>query len=245
MAAVLRPETVRPLVIIPAHNERENLTFVIGELRQAHPVIPLLVVDDGSTDGTVDLLRSLDVPYLRMHSVVGVGGAVRTALRYARVRGYTTVVRLDGDGQHRPGDISRLLEPIVAGRVDATRGSRYTGEDRPRERHSLKRLAQQALALAMSLVTRMRITDPTSGFWAFGPDALALLEQHHPTGYPEPELVLFLRRNSLAVEEVPVRMRSRQAGRSSLNLSRGIVAGARVLLALLVVPLRDVVQVPR
>jgi hypothetical protein len=137
------------------------------------------------------------------------------------------------------------MAPILGGAADATRGSRYTGEDRPRERWSVRRLLQQALALSMSGVTRTRITDPTSGFWAFGPQASELLARHHPTGYPEPELVLFLKRNTLHVEEVPVRMRMRRGGRSSLTLSRGVLAGARVLLALLIVPIRETVRVLR
>jgi glycosyltransferase involved in cell wall biosynthesis len=180
-----------------------------------------------------------------LHQQVGVGGAVRTALRYAVMLGFDTVVRLDGDGQHRPDDIPRLLEPIRAGRAAATRGSRYIGEDRPRTGPSVRRFAQQALAACMSAITRTRITDPTSGLWAFGPQAVSLLAEHHPTGYPEPELVLFLRRNGLPVEEVPVRMRQRRAGRSTLTLSRGTIAGARVLLALLIVPLRQAVRVIR
>jgi glycosyltransferase involved in cell wall biosynthesis len=245
MAAVLRPDAVRPIVIIPAHNESENLPFVLEELRASLPHVPMLVVDDGSTDGTTALLEGMHLRHLRLHSRIGVGGAVRAAIRYARAHGFNMIVRLDGDGQHRPEDIARLLEPILAGRAAATRGSRYTGEDRPKEQYSLKRLAQHALALCMSIITGTRITDPTSGFWAFGPDAVALLEEHHPTGYPEPELVLFLRRNGLAVEEVPVRMRVRRSGRSSLTLSRGTLAGARVLLALLLVPMRKIVKVPR
>jgi glycosyltransferase involved in cell wall biosynthesis len=233
------------VVIIPAHNESENLVFVIEELQTACPTLPLIVIDDGSTDGTADLLDRLQVRYLQLHQRVGVGGAVRTGIRYARMLGFNIVVRLDGDGQHQAADIPRLMAPILGGAAEATRGSRYTGEDRPRERWSVRRLLQQALALSMSVVTRTRITDPTSGFWAFGPQASELLARHHPTGYPEPELVLFLKRNTLHVEEVPVRMRVRRGGRSSLTLSRGVLAGARVLLALLIVPIRETVRVLR
>ena len=86
-------------------------------------------------------------------------------------------------------------------------------------------------------------TDPTSGFWAFGPRAVRLLAGHYPTGYSEPELRLFLARNGLRVVEVPVRMRPRQGGRTSLTLARTGHALARTILALVVVPLRSPAKV--
>jgi hypothetical protein len=102
----------------------------------------------------------------------------------------------------------------------------------------MRRAGQQILAPLLSLVTRRQITDPTSGFWAFGPRAISFLSEHHPTGYPEPELLLLLSRNRMRVVEVPIDMRERAGGRSSLTFLRSTVALARVVLAVVVVPLR-------
>ena len=229
------------LILIPAFNEAASLPSVVGELHRHRPDLPLLVVDDASTDDTPSCLATLGVPSLRLTQRLGVGGAMRAGLRYARARGHDVVVRLDGDGQHDPSDIAALLEPIEAGAAEAVQGSRFGG------RHgyatpALLRGGQRVLATCLTALTGERVTDPTSGFWAFGGRAIRLLEGHHPTGYPEPELRLLLHRNGLRTVEIPVRMRSRVAGRTSLDGPRAALALSRVLVTLVVVPLRRSVE---
>jgi hypothetical protein len=141
---------------------------------------------------------------------------------------------MDGDGQHRARDIARLMEPIQSGRADAAVGSRYIERGRAARKH----VAHRVLALGLSTIIRRRITDPTSGYWAFGPRAIRLLSRFHPTGYPEPELLLLLARNGLHVEEVSIKVRRRLAGRTTLTWPRTGGALARTLLALVIVPLR-------
>jgi glycosyltransferase involved in cell wall biosynthesis len=232
----------RILCLLPAHNEAANLAAVILELRACRPDLDLLVVDDGSTDGTAALMERLDVRWLRLPERMGIGGAIRAGLRYAARLGYDIVVRMDGDGQHRPEDVERLLAPIVNDGADVVLGSRYvagpdlrvgigtyTGAWRPAER---------LLAACLWALTGKRVTDPTSGFYGLGPRAVRVLAEHHPTGYPEPELRLFLSRNALKTIEVPVRGRPRPAGKTSLTPVRVTAAGARVMLAMVIVPLR-------
>lgn len=231
------------LVVAPAFNEAASLPSVVAELRRHRPDLPLLVIDDASTDDTTALLAELGVPSLRLTQRLGVGGAMRAGFRYALGRGYDTVVRLDGDGQHDPREIAALLEPIEAGAADAAQGSRYVAA-RPYMTPTLRRGSQRGLAACLTALTRQRVTDPTSGFWGFGPRAVRLLEGHHPTGYPEIELRLLLHRNGLRTAEVPVRMRSRFAGRTSLNGPRAALAFSRVLVTLVVVPLRRSIEMP-
>ncbi|HEX6974210.1 MAG TPA: glycosyltransferase [Vicinamibacterales bacterium] len=227
------------LAIIPAFNEAENLPRVVAELRRVVPGLDLLIVNDGSTDDTEDLLPSLDVRWITLPQRVGVGGAVKTGIRYALREGYRFAVRIDGDGQHRPCDVGRLLAPVLAGRADVTIGSRFVERRRAR---GARRFSQAMLAAGLSLVTGRRITDPTSGFWVFGPRALRMLARHYPAGYSEPELVLLLHRNGVRMQEIPIRMRPRIAGRTSLTATRAIAALARTLLAMLVVPFRQAVE---
>ncbi len=228
------------LAVVPAYNERANLERVVEDLSRVIPRRQILVVNDGSTDGTEVLLPKLGVRWLTLSQRLGVGGAVRAGIQYARRAGYEYVVRVDGDGQHRACDIAHVLAPVAAGRADVALGSRFLhrGHDSAR----LRRVSQALLAAGLTAVTGKAVTDPTSGFWLFGPRALRLLSGHHPAGYAEPELVLFLSRNGLTVCEVPIRMRPRIAGQTSLTTTRTALALARTMLAFLVVPFRQMVE---
>jgi len=226
----------RTLTLIPAYNEAGNLPAVIGEIREHRPDLDILVVDDGSTDATRQVLEQLRVRWLGWPHRRGVGCAVRAGLRYGARLGFDVIVRLDADGQHDAEDIQRLLERLQEGDADAVIGSRYA------HAYAGAQPLKRVLAAVVSAVARRRITDPTSGLWALGPRAATLLASHHPRGYPEPELHLFLSRNGLKVVEVPVQSRERLSGRSSLTLLRMITAAARVLLAVVIVPLRERVE---
>jgi len=229
---------VRPLVIIPSHNEVQSLPDVVADVcAQAIAPEDILIVDDGSSDATSDLLPRLGVRHVRLRRRLGIGGALRAGIRYVLELGYDTVVRLDADGQHPAQYIPLLLRPLGERTADAVLGSRYLG---PSEYTTtpLRRVAQQTLALGLSAVLRRKVSDPTSGYWAFGPRALDVLARHHPSGYPEPELLLLLSRNRLKLVEVAVGMRRRLAGRTSLTPHRAGLAMARALWALAVEPLK-------
>jgi glycosyltransferase involved in cell wall biosynthesis len=229
-------------IVIPAHNEVLNLPAVVRELRATRDDAPLLVVDDGSTDRTAEMLEALRVPYVRLGVRLGVGGAMRAGLRLAGEQGAGVVVRVDGDGQHDPAFLPALIAPIDEGRADAVIGSRYMdGNERPPT--AGRQAARWCLSHLISGLARQPASDPTSGLWAFGPRAVRLLAGHYPTGYSEPELRLFLARNGLRVVEVPVRMRPRRGGHTSLTVPRLGHALARTLLALVIVPLRSPVKV--
>jgi len=228
----------RVLTLIPAHNEAASLPGVVGKLRQRRDDLDILVVDDGSTDHTIARLCELGVRWLHWPERRGVGCALRAGLRYALRLGYDIVVRLDADGQHDVDDVERLLEPLYIGTADVVLGSRFAASNSGRQPGSIQRW----LGALLSMITRRTVTDPTSGFWALGPRAVALLAEHHPSGYPEPELHLFLSRNSMRVVEVEVQWRARLHGRSSLTPIRLVAAGARIILAMIVVPLRASVR---
>jgi len=149
------------LVLIPAYNEAASLPSVLAEVRALVPGADILVIDDGSSDGTFRLVDRLGVRVLRIHERIGVGGAVRTGLRYAGRLGYSRVVRVDGDGQHRPSDIDALMTPITQGVADVTFGSRYA--------QVRVGIVRRTLAMCLTALTGRQVTDPTSGFCALGP----------------------------------------------------------------------------
>lgn len=223
------------LCVVVAHNEAPNLPLVVADIRRQRKHLDILVVDDGSTDGTVSVLPDLGVRWVQLPERMGVGSAMRAGLRYAARNGYDVVVRVDGDGQHRADDIAALLHALDTRQAHVAVGSRYQVEQPGRR-------SQRLLRAVLSIATRQRVTDPTSGFCAFGPRAMRMLAEHHPTGYAEPELRLFVERNALSVVEVGVRSRPRFHGRTSLTAGRIIATSARVALALAVVPWRRRVQ---
>ena len=226
----------RTIGILPAHNEAATIGTVLAEVRACHPDLDLLVVDDGSTDNGIEIVRRAGVRWLQLPERMGVGSAMRAGLRYARRLGYDSAIRVDADGQHSAQDIERLRAPIVLGQADVVLGSRFLTA--PPGGPWRVRAVQRVLASCLSMLTRATVTDPTSGFCAFGPRAMRLLAEDHPTGYPEPEMRLLFGRLGLTVLEVPVASRPRLGGRTSLTAMRLAAAGARVLLAMLIVPLR-------
>ena len=231
----------RVLTLIPAYNEAASLRAVVGDLRRQRHDVDILVVNDGSTDGTDALLRELGVRWLHWPERRGVGSALRAGLRYAARQGYDVVVRVDADGQHDVNDIACLLVPLAVGTADVVLGSRFSASNRSRHPGPI----QRSLGALLSMITKRTVTDPTSGFWALGPRAVSLLAEHLPDGYPEPELHLFLSRNAMRVVEVDVQWRARLHGRSSLTLVRLVKAGARVALAVIIVPFRASAGVTR
>ena len=230
---------MKVLALIPARNEADSLPAVIASLRADQPGLHVLVVDDASSDATGRLPAALGVEHLRLCQHLGVGGAIRAGLRYAQRRGFDIVVRIDGDGQHPAGEIDRLIAPVLLGRADAVVGSRFGDASGYQTPPGLRRAGQRVVAAWVSAASGVRVTDATSGFWAFGSRAVRLLAAEHPAGYPEPELLLLLARSGMKVVEVPIRMSPRVAGQTSLTAGRLGLACAITALALLVMPLRQ------
>ena len=230
---------MKVLALIPARNEADSLPAVIASLRHEQPGVEILVVDDASTDSTGETLAALGVEYLRLCEHLGVGSAIRAGLRYAQRKGIDIVVRVDGDGQHPAGEIGRLIAPILSHDADAAVGSRFGDAAGYRTPPGVRRTGQRVVSAWVSAASGVRVTDATSGFWAFGARAIRLLADEHPTGYPEPELLLLLARSGLKVAEVHIRMNQRLAGQTTLTAGRLGLACAITALALLVMPLRQ------
>ena len=231
----------KTLVIIPAFNEEASLAHVVALIRQHAPWADIAVIDDGSQDATGRIADGLGVIALHMPFNVGIGAAVQTGFLYAAQRGYAVAVQNDGDGQHAPHEIPHLIDALLEGDADVVVGSRYL-EPRGYVTPPLRRLGILLLAGVISLVTRRRVTDPTSGFRASNRRAIAYCARLYPHDYPEPESVALLRRAGLRLREVPVMMNPRYGGRSSITWWRSAYYMVKVLLAILVGLLRRVPQ---
>jgi len=222
----------RLLFIVPAFNEQEALPAVVGDLGAHFPAADIVVVNDGSADGTAAVARSLGVHLLDLPYNVGIGGCVQTGLLFAARHGYDVAVQFDGDGQHRADQVVALLAALAAGN-DAAIGSRFlaAGGYRP---PLGRRLGMALLRRANALALRRPVTDSTSGFRAYGRETIAFLAEEYPHDYPEPESLVTLCRNGFRVVEVAVSMRHRQAGASSITTVRSIYYICKVVLAIAV-----------
>ncbi|HEY7380841.1 MAG TPA: glycosyltransferase family 2 protein [Gaiella sp.] len=230
----------RLIAIVPAHNEEGAVGSVIDDIRAFDPSIDVLVVDDASVDQTALVAEQRGASVVRLVTNLGIGGAVQTGFKFALEHGYDTAVRLDGDGQHDPGDIARLLEPLERGDADVVTGSRFLDGAKRYRPPLARRLGITWFARLVSLLTRQRVTDTTSGFQAFNRTGITLLAHDYPTDYPEVEATLLVLRHRLRLVEVPVRMREREHGVSSITFVRSVYYMLKVTLALGVAMLRKV-----
>ena len=229
----------RTLVIIPAYNEREALPDVLRELAERVPQYDVLVIDDGSTDGTGQLARSAGVNVVQLPFNVGVGGALRTGFRFAANRGYDRAVQTDADGQHDPAEIATLLAALDEG-ADMVIGSRFTGSGHPYEIGRLRRAAMSMLRFSVRLLSGHRFTDTTSGFRAFSGPVVELFAHNYPAEFMSDtvEALVLACTSGYRVVEVSTPMRERAGGVPSNRSVRLAYHYVRVLFALLITATR-------
>jgi glycosyltransferase involved in cell wall biosynthesis len=193
------------LVLLPAFEEEATLPALLAELARVEPKLPVVVVDDGSRDATARVAAASGARVLRHPFNLGYGAALQTGYKYALARGAEWVVQMDADGQHLPSEIAGLVEPVRRGECDLLVGSRFLSAGD--YRMGPVRTAGRQLFRAVARASGLAITDPTSGFQALGPRALALFaEDWFPSDYPDVDVLLVATRAGLRVREHPVRM---------------------------------------
>ena len=232
-AAEAHLKALRLLAIVPAYNEAASIAEVVSEIRDVDPEIEVLVVDDGSNDATAETAEAAGARVLRLPLNLGIGGAVQAGFLYAYEHGFDLAVQIDGDGQHDARELPRLLEPILAQTSDFAIGTRFAGESSYRSPLA-RRIGIGLFARLVSLRVRQRMTDTTSGFRAVNRRGIRLFAADYPHDYPEVESVVTAARGDLRVCEVPVVMRQRAAGQSSITAFRSFYYVVKVLLALFV-----------
>mgnify|MGYP000103033052 CR=1 FL=1 len=214
-------ELIRVLVIIPAHNEQENLAKTIEEVRLNAPFADILVVDDGSTDETVYIAKCMGVKVISLPFNLGIGGAVQTGFKYALHEGYDVVIQVDADGQHDPAYIPKLVDYLLAKKVDIVIGSRYLNNDPPKLSF-VRNLGIKYFSWLTSKIIGQRITDCTSGFRALNKIAVRFFSENYPVDFPDAEALILAHRAGLKIAELPASFRDRNKGKSNLHLLRFI-----------------------
>ena len=224
---------LRRIAVVPALNEAASIQSVIAEVRAFDPEFEVVVVDDGSTDATAQLAGEAGAHVVRLPFNLGIGGAVQTGYQFARDYGFDLAVQVDGDGQHDPDQIPLLLGPLLDGSVDMVVGTRFAGEGGYRAPLG-RRIGIGIFARVVSLVVGQRVTDTTSGFRACNRKAIQLFAADYPHDYPEVEGTILVFKHRLRMAEVPVAMRARAGGRSSIGTASSAYYMVKVLLAIFI-----------
>ena len=224
---------LRSIAIVPAFNEEGSLGTVLEEIHASDPELEVVVVNDGSTDGTARVAAAAGVAIVNLPFNLGIGGAVQTGYQYALEHGFELAIQVDADGQHDPSEIGLVIQPILEERADLVVGTRFvTGGGYRGTR--IRRVGIHLFAAVVSLLVRQRVSDTTSGFRAVNRKALRLFAADYPHDYPEVESIVLLSRHHLRMLEVPVQMRVRESGNSSITALRSAYYMIKVLLALFI-----------
>lgn len=223
--------TSKPLVIIPAFNEAAVIEKTLLELAN-YKDFDYLVVDDGSTDNTKEILKSLNIKYLALPFNLGVGVAMRAGFKYALANGYQAAVQFDADLQHKPEFISQLVSEL--NKFDVVVGSRFINQNEYKVSR-MRAIAMKLLRIAVSRHTGAVLTDVTSGFRSAGPKAISLFAEHYPSEYlaDTVESLMLAADHNLKIAEIPVSMQPRQGGQPSQNLIRSAFYLGRSVLVLI------------
>jgi glycosyltransferase involved in cell wall biosynthesis len=221
------------LIIVPAYNEEESLRGVIQDLRSHVPQADILVVNDGSSDRTAAVARQSGVILASLSFNLGIGGAMQTGFQYARMKDYDIAIQFDGDGQHLAAEIEIVLDALQKGGADIVIGSRFLkrGDYRP---SFFRRIGISIFSTVLSAIIGIPVTDTTSGFRAVNRRVIEFFARVYPDDYPEVESLVLLHRAGMTIAEVPVRMRDRTGGRTSITPVRSAYYMVKVLLAVFI-----------
>jgi glycosyltransferase involved in cell wall biosynthesis len=219
------------LIVMPAYNEEASVGTVVREVFGKLPGVHILVVDDGSSDATSRAAHDAGARVATLPFNLGVGGAMRVGFRYALENGYRNVVQIDSDGQHDPASVPQLLSELE--QADLVLGARFAGQGEYVVRGP-RHWAMSVLALVLSSIAGVRLTDTTSGYRASGPRAVALFAEHYPAEYlgDTIEALIIASRSGLTIRQTPVAMRPRAAGVPSHNPLKSAAFLGRAAMAL-------------
>ena len=237
---------MKTLVIIPAFNESDSIEKVIHSLDEIRSEqLDVLVVNDCSTDETGKLAEQTGkAVVVNLSSNLGIGGAVQTGFMYARERGYDCAVQFDGDGQHLAAEIPGLTRSVELGEADMVIGSRFIESYRGFRSSRSRRFGIRFFQLLIRCIIKQRITDSTSGFRAYNKASIALLADHYPKDFPEPEAIIILGRNGFRIQELYTEMQERKSGFSSIRGLKSIYYMIKVSLSMIISGIRPKIIIP-
>ena len=221
------------LLIIPAYNESDNIKQVIDSIKRECEFADYIVIDDCSCDNTVKKLQEYNIPYISEPSNLGIGGAVQAGYRYALQYNYDYAVQVDGDGQHDVSYVKDMVKILAKQEADIVIGSRFISNEGFQSSRA-RRMGISFLSGMIRFLCGQKIRDVTSGFRAVNRNYIELYAKDYPDDYPEPEAIVMALTTGGKIKEIPVLMRERIAGKSSINLRRSVYYMVKVTLAVII-----------
>lgn len=232
-------DNVKILIIVPAYNEEGNIQQTIREIQQLKRPVSVVVINDCSIDKTASKAKEMGVSVISLPFNLGIGGAVQTGFKYAKRNNFDIAVQVDGDAQHDVNYLENLIAPILSREVDFTIGSRFLPPYLGYQSSFVRRIGINFFARLLSFITHQQVTDPTSGFRAYNRKMISVFADYYPQDFPEPEAIVRAGRYGATMKEVPVQMRKRAAGVSSIRYVRTLYYMVKVTLAILLEKLKQ------
>ncbi|MGT2957483.1 glycosyl transferase family 2 [Streptococcus bovimastitidis] len=229
------------LLIIPAYNEEGSIEKTVAKIvafREQHDLsfqLDYIVINDGSTDSTAQILDQKQLQHIDLIQNLGIGGGVQTGYIYALRQNYDIAVQFDGDGQHDINSIAEVVKPVLDDEVDFVIGSRFVDKSIENFQSTfMRRLGINLISIAIKLTTGKKIYDTTSGYRAGNKKVIAYFAQRYPVAYPEPESIVRLLKKGLRVKEMPANMFERLEGVSSIRAFKSVTYMIDVLISILI-----------
>lgn len=228
---------MKKLIIIPAYNESENIENTVKDIQEKAPDFDYVIINDCSADNTREICEANGFNIVNLPVNLGIGGAVQTGYKYACKYGYDIAVQVDGDGQHDPAFLNEMAETLIKEDADMLIGSRFL-EKEGFQSSKIRRVGISYFTWLIKLLTGKKITDPTSGLRMINRKLIEIFAESYPRDYPEPESVVHVIRLKKKVVEIPVVMRERQGGSSSIRFFSSIYYMIKVTIAILTEKMR-------
>ncbi|MDY2911680.1 MAG: glycosyltransferase family 2 protein [Agathobacter sp.] len=228
---------MKKLVIIPAYNESASIVKTVNDIKQNAPDFDYVVVNDCSTDNTLQICEEHGLNCLKLPVNLGIGGAVQSGYLYGVREGYDVAVQFDGDGQHSAAHLEEMAKTLVDQNADMVIGSRFITNE-GFQSSAMRRLGIKHFNLLIKLLTKKTITDPTSGMRMVNREVMKLFSEDYPKDYPEPESVVQIIAQGKNVVEIPVLMNERSEGVSSISPKKSIYYMIKVTIAMLIARFR-------
>lgn len=235
----MNPPNNKILVIVPAFNECGNIGRTVEEIRKSAKGVDILVIDDGSADATAIEASQAGGMVVSLPFNLGIGAAVQTGFQYAQKYQYDIAVQVDGDGQHDPAFLQKIVDPVLQGDADMVVGSRFLQKNEGFQSSFSRRVGINFFVHLINVLTHVKINDPTSGFRSYNKKMIAIFSQYYPQDFPEPEAIVVAHQAGARIIELPVEMRKREAGSSSIRYFKTLYYMVKVTLAILLHMIRQ------